>query len=328
MKYEKVVDKFLGKTFTSNNYGDFTVLEYQDCSNVTIKFINTGTITITSTPLIDKGSVRDPSLKKAVGKRNGKKKCKFVGNVYSSSNYGDYVVEEYLGDDRVLIKFINTGSVRTTYTSQIRGGGVMDFCAEKVVKSKTNNIIHKVGNRGDDKSLIEENLKTYQVWCSMLQRCYSPRSEYMKRNYKDCEVSDYFKIFPQFLEWWKMKSEGISVDLQLDKDILIKGNRLYSETTCTLVPRDVNMLLIKRDKARGKYPIGVTYCKKAKRYKAQFSKFNIITHLGFYDDIEGAFLAYKQAKEDYIKEVANKYKDVIEDKVYEILMKYEVNIDD
>ena len=328
MKRNKTADKFLGKTFTSNNYGDFEVIEYQDCSNVTIKFLNTGTITITSTPSIDKGSVRDPSLKKAVGKRNGKKKCKFVGNVYSSSNYGDYVVEEYLGDSKVRIKFINTGSVRTTYTSRIHHGGVMDFCAEKVVKSKTNNIIHKVGNRGDDKSLIEENFKAYQVWCSMLQRCYSPRTEYMKRNYKDCEVSDYFKIFPQFLEWWKMKSEGISIDLQLDKDILIKGNRLYSETTCTLVPRDVNMLLIKRDKARGKYPIGVTYCKNTKRYKAQFSKFNIITHLGFYDDIECAFLAYKQAKEDYIKEVANKFKDVIEDKVYEILMEYEVNVDD
>ena len=328
MKRNKTVDKFLGKTFTSNNYGEFVVIEYQDCSNVTIKFLNTGNTTITSTPLIDKGCVRDPSLKKAVGKRNGKKKCKFVGNVYSSNNYGDYVVEEYLGDDRVLIKFINTGGVRTTHTSQIHDGSVRDFCAEKVVKSKTNNIIHKVGSRGDDKSLIDENFKTYQVWCSMLQRCYSPRTEYMKRNYKDCEVSDYFKIFPQFLEWWKMKSEGISIDLQLDKDILIKGNRLYSETTCTLVPRDVNMLLIKRDKARGKYPIGVTYCKKAKRYKAQFSKFNVITNLGFYDDIEAAFIAYKKAKEEYVKEVANKYKGVIEDKVYEILMKCEVNIDD
>ena len=72
----------------------------------------------------------------------------------------------------------------------------------------------------------------------------------------------------------------------------------------------------------------MTYCKNTKRYKAQFSKFNIITHLGFYDDIECAFLAYKKAKEEHIKEVANKYKDVIEDKVYEILMRYEVNIDD
>ena len=328
MKRNKTVDKFLGKTFTSNNYGDFTVLEYQDCSNVTIKFLNTGTITITSTPSIDKGCVRDPSLKKAVGKRNGKKKCKFVGNVYSSSNYGDYVVEEYLGDSKVRIKFINTGSVRTADTSQIRGGGVRDFCAEKVVKSKTNNIIHKVGNRGDDKSLIDGNPKIYQVWCAMLQRCYSQHNEYIKRNYKDCEVSSYFRNFPQFLEWWKMKSEGMSVDLQLDKDILIKGNRLYSETTCTLVPRDVNMLLIKRDKARGKYPIGVTYCKKAKRYKAQFSKFNVITNLGLHDSVEEAFYAYKQAKEAYIKEVANKYKGVIEDRVYEILMNYEVNIDD
>lgn len=328
MKYEKVVDKFLGKTFTSNNYGEFVVIEYQDCSNVTIKFINTGAITITSTSLIDRGDVRDPSLKKAVGKRNSKKKCKFVGNVYSSNNYGDYLVEEAINSDKVRVVFVDTGNVQEIHKEQIRAGTVRDSSLEKVVKSKTNNIIHKVGNRGDDKSLVDGNFKIYQVWCGMLQRCYSQRTEYVKRNYKDCEVSDYFKSFPQFLEWWKMKSEGISVDLQLDKDILVKGNRLYSETTCTLVPRDVNMLLIKRNKARGKYPIGVTYCKISKKYKAQFSKFNIITNLGLHDDVESAFQAYKKAKEDHIKDVANKYKDVIEDKVYEILMRYEVNIDD
>ena len=328
MKYEKIVDKFLGKTFTSNNYGDFTVLEYQDCSNVTIKFINTGTITITSTSLIDRGSVRDPSLKKAVGKRTFEKRCKFVGNTYSSKNYGDFVVQESLDSDKVRVKFINTGNTQETHKTQIRTGNIRDHSADKVLTPRMGNMVHKVGYNGGDRALIETNFKTYQVWCSMLQRCYNPNTEYARRNYKDCEVSDYFKIFPQFLEWWKMKSDGISVDLQLDKDILVKGNRLYSETTCTLVPRDVNMLLIKRNKARGKYPIGVTYCKRSKKYKAQVSKFNVITNLGSHDSVESAFLAYKIAKEEYVKEVANKYKDVIEDKVYEILMKYEVNIDD
>lgn len=328
MKYEKVADKFLGKTFPSNNYGNFIVLEYKSCNDVTIKFINTGTVLVTNTTMIARGSVRDPSLKKVVGKRTTAKRCKFVGNTYSSNNYGDYVVEEVVSYGKVKIRFLTTGSVQEILTTQIHTGKIRDHSADKVLTPRMGNMVHKVGYNGGDRALIETNFKTYQVWCSMLQRCYNPNTEYARRNYKDCEVSDYFKIFPQFLEWWKMKSDGISVDLQLDKDILVKGNRLYSETTCTLVPRDVNMLLIKRNKARGKYPIGVTYCKRSKKYKAQFSKFNVITNLGSHDSVESAFLAYKIAKEEYVKEVANKYKDVIEEKVYEILMKYEVNIDD
>lgn len=325
--YDKTKQKFIGKTFKSNNYGDFVVVDYIDCNNVLIIFKNTDTTTVTTTTLIKRGSVRDPSLKKAYGEKR-EPRCKYVGNVYTSNNYGDYYVESIVDQENVRIRFLNTNHSQHINKNQILTGAVRDYSVQSVRKSKSNNIIHKVGDKGVDKSLIEENFKVYQVWCSMLQRCYSPTNDYVKRNYKDCEVSDYFKFFPQFLDWWKMKSDGISVELQLDKDILVKGNRLYSETTCTLVPRDINMLLIKRNKARGKYPIGVTYCKTSKKYKAQLSKFNVITNLGFYEDIEGAFLAYKQAKEDYIKEVANKYKDVIEEKVYEILMEYEVNIDD
>ena len=321
--YGKTKQKFLGETFSSNNYGDFVVIKYTNSSNVLILFKNTGATFLTTTSSIKSGCVKDPTIDKVVSK---KRKCKYVGNTYTSNNYGEYIVEDEVSCDKVKIRFLNTNHSQHINKNQILTGAVRDYSVQSVRKS--NNIIHKVGDKGVDKSLIEENFKVYQVWCSMLQRCYSPTNDYVKRNYKDCEVSDYFKFFPQFLDWWKMKSDGISVDLQLDKDILVKGNRLYSEKTCTLVPRDINMLLIKRNKARGKYPIGVTYCKTSKKYKAQLSKFNVITNLGFYEDIEGAFLAYKQAKEDYIKEVANKYKGVIEDRVYEILMNYEVNIYD
>ena len=46
------------------------------------------------------------------------------------------------------------------------------------------------------------------------------------------------------------------------------------------------------------------------------------------DCAEEAFLAYKQAKELHIKEVANKWKDQIDPRVYEALMNYTVEITD
>lgn len=326
--YAKTKEKFLNMTFTSNNYGDFVVIGYEHCSNVTIRFINTGAVLVTNTTSILNGEVRDPSVKKASGKRTTTKRCKYVGNTYSSNNYGDYVVEGVVDSDKVNVRFINTGNVQEVLRSQITTGSIRDYSVEQVIKPKTGNMVHKVGYNGGDRSLIETNFKIYQVWCSMLQRCYSQKNEVLKRNYKDCTVSEGFKHFPTFLEWWLEKSKGVDIKLQLDKDILVKGNKTYSEDTCALVPRDINMLCIKRDKARGDLPIGVTYCKYSKKYKAQFSKYNVITSLGNYDNVEEAFLAYKRAKEDHIKVVAESYKHVIDEKVYIALMNYEVNIDD
>ena len=110
----------------------------------------------------------------------------------------------------------------------------------------------------------------------------------------------------------------------LDKDILSKGgNKIYSKSTCCFVPDEVNCLLVKSDKSRGRCLIGVDFHKKTGKYRARHKG-----HIGLFDSELGAFYAYKEAKEKYIKEVANKYKDQIDSRAYEALMKYEVNIND
>ena len=68
--------------------------------------------------------------------------------------------------------------------------------------------------------------------------------------------------------------------------------------------------------------MGVSYKPRINRYIAQISKFKKVIHLGCFSTPEEAFLAYKQAKEAYIKEVAEIYKDEIEPRVYEALMNY------
>ena len=324
----KVREKFMNKTFTSNNYGDFEVVDYISCGNVTVVFKNTGVELKTNTTSIISGNIRDPSITKFAGDRRSTKRCKHLGNIYTSNNYGDYVVVEALDDSKVRVNFLNTGNSEVINRGQISSGLVRDSSEDVVRKSKTNNIIHKVGNKGEDKNLVKENFRIYQTWCSMLQRCYSPKTEYMKRNYEGCTVSENFKYFPYFCDWYNSQTGFSNGDWQLDKDILFKGNKLYSEDTCVLVPREINVLCIKRNKARGKYPIGVTYCKSTNKFKAQISKQGVVTGVGNYNTIDEAFYAYKQAKEAYIKEVAEKWKYKIGPKVYDALMQYEVEITD
>ena len=51
-------------------------------------------------------------------------------------------------------------------------------------------------------------------------------------------------------------------------------------------------------------------------------------YLGYFNTEIEAFNAYKQAKENYIKELANKWKDQIDPRAYEALMNYTVEITD
>ena len=56
--------------------------------------------------------------------------------------------------------------------------------------------------------------------------------------------------------------------------------------------------------------------------------FSSTRKLGVYNTPGEAFLAYKQAKEAYIKEVANKWKDQIDPRAYNALINYQVEITD
>ena len=51
-------------------------------------------------------------------------------------------------------------------------------------------------------------------------------------------------------------------------------------------------------------------------------------YLGFFKTEIEAFNAYKQAKEKYLKELAEKWKSQIDERAYNALMNYEVHIDD
>ena len=109
----------------------------------------------------------------------------------------------------------------------------------------------------------------------------------------------------------------------------MKGNKIYSPETCAFVPTEINTLLISCKTTRGKYPIGVTLNKGGgKKFIAQITKNKKHFHLGYYGTPEEAFEAYKEAKEEYIKEVANKWRSQITEEVYNALINYKVEIDD
>lgn len=169
-------------------------------------------------------------------------------------------------------------------------------------------------------------IPSYASWKQMLTRCYSEAYKTKTPTYKSAIVCEEWKRFSQFKKWF----DGNYVEgYVLDKDILIKGNKLYSPDTCCFVPQEINALLIKHDSKRGVYPIGVS--KHGKKYCARINVFQKgSVWLGSFNTPKEAFIAYKQAKESYIKDMAQKYfnNNKITRRVYDALMRYEVEITD
>ena len=168
--------------------------------------------------------------------------------------------------------------------------------------------------------------EVYRVWSAMFARCYDERILSKHPNYKGCEVDERFHNFQDFGAWFEENYYVVEGErMHLDKDILIKGNRLYSPDTCVFVPQRINSLLTSSKRSRGKYPIGVS--KMGKKYTSSYCN-NGSVHLGMYDTPEEAFHAYKTAKEAYIKQVADEYKDKIPKKLYDALYAYIIEITD
>jgi len=180
------------------------------------------------------------------------------------------------------------------------------------------------GNIWVDGKVIRE----YQLWQDMLKRCFDEKLKQSRPTYQDVTCSKDWLSMTKFIEdVSQMKGFGLS-GWALDKDILQKGNKLYSKDTCCFVPLEVNNLLTKRDNSRGEFPVGVCFHKASGKFMAKL-RINCKTkYLGLFPTPEEAFQVYKLAKEAQIKVVAHKWKHLLDERVFQALMTYEVNIDD
>ena len=194
-----------------------------------------------------------------------------------------------------------------------------------------------VGYLGEGKYNSRENdklTKCYNTWIHMLERCYDPKLQEKEPTYKGCTVEDYLLNFQNFAHWYENNYYEIEDEVMcLDKDILFKGNKIYSPETCVFVPQNINTLFIKCNKSRGDYPIGVCYNKQNGKYIPQCNVCNSKSrHLGCFDNPEEAFQVYKQYKEKYIKEVIDSYEGIIPEphysKLKNAIYNYKVEIND
>ena len=191
-------------------------------------------------------------------------------------------------------------------------------------------------NRNKSYSTIE-----YDTWYQMLRRCYEEKTKNKCPTYKECLASENFHNFEFFYEWitsqenyekWEeaIKS-GNKEKWSLDKDILYRGNKIYSEKTCCLVPQRINVLVINQAGKPSSYNssgfTGVSIeSAENKCYRAECMCDGKSVFLGRYNTLEEAVAVYKNHKKKVITSIAKEEFDKgnITEKCYNSLLNWEV----
>lgn len=166
----------------------------------------------------------------------------------------------------------------------------------------------------------------YKTWFGMLRRCYDSKWRSKHPSYRDAKVCEEWLMLSSFKEWFdKNYIDGYA----LDKDILVKDNKIYSPETCCFVPQKINNLILRHEHKRGTCYIGV-FKTRCGNYQAYYSHDKHRVTIGTFNTEMEAFEAYKEAKESYLSEVASAYYKAgkITKRVYDALMEYKVEITD
>lgn len=189
------------------------------------------------------------------------------------------------------------------------------------MKNPFNRSVYGVGYLGLGKHVADtegQGTVLYKKWQSMLERGYCNKYKSKNPTYNNATVCEEWKCLQNFGDWFEKK---YIQNFHLDKDILVKGNKLYSPETCCFVPAEINSLFTNHTLT---CPEDMKIRKGYEKYRVRININKKLITLGSFDTPEEAFQAYKIAKEGYIKELAQKWKDILEPRVYKALCYYEI----
>jgi len=194
----------------------------------------------------------------------------------------------------------------------------------KQIKDSYKATVCGIGYIGGDKyaiSIKHKHTKIYQLWINLLNRCYNPKYHLTHSAYKDCTVCDEWLNFQNFGEWFdKNYNLEVMQDWQLDKDILIYGNKIYGPNTCCFVPKEINIAIRNNSKTQNKYSKGI--CFRNNKFVVCVNVGKGKKYCGSFKILSEAILCYNHSKQQYISSLLYTYKDVLSKHVYNRLLHY------
>lgn len=230
----------------------------------------------------------------------------------------DYSKAEYRNTHTPITLICKNGhEINPLPSNHLRGFGCQ-YCSYE--QSKSNPYKYGINDLH-----LQGNSQCAKTWRHMLERCYDDKLKRKYPTYRDCSVCDEWLTLSSFKKWF---DENYIEGYALDKDIIVKGNKVYSPKTCCFIPPEINSIFRVHPKNKNNLPRGVVF--KGKSYVATGRFSGEYFRSPKYSTPEEAFLAYKKAKEQHIKVLAEKYfkEGKITERVYNALLNYRVEITD
>jgi hypothetical protein len=187
----------------------------------------------------------------------------------------------------------------------------------------------KVGGEWQQFHMINGKREATRAWLLHLSIAHraGSKADYL-RCYSDCQISEEFQDFQFFADWCNRQIGYSNIDVNgkfwaIDKDLTVKGNRIYGPETCAFVPIAINSLIQRSSARKSGLPIGVR--KSGGRFTAHTKdRDKKETYIGAFSDMYLAFAAYKERKEAEIKRVALLWRDEINQRLFDSLMNWKV----
>ena len=241
-----------------------------------------------------------------------------VGDVFETYRGGFCTVIEYHRCDRVIVKFNDSfGYIANCTVNSLKRGNV---------KTPYYPIISGVGYIGVGKYLTNQfgkSTKEYDAWSGAMDRCYGLNRRTRNNSYIGCEVDSQWHNFQVFAECY-CNHESYGKGYHLDKDLLVRGNKVYSAEDCCMLPKELNAAISLKPNKNSSLPIGVQELKGKYRSKIGSGSSGKTAHLGTFKTVEEASAVYVKAKEEYIHSLEEKWHGKIEEQAYQALMNWTV----
>lgn len=144
--------------------------------------------------------------------------------------------------------------------------------------------------------------KFYRVWVCMIKRCYCEATKKGNPTYDQASVCEDWLTFSKFKTWMESQDwEG----KELDKDLLVRGNKVYSPETCLFVSKQVNMFITALRRSNGELPIGVSLHKPSGKFQAYIKNLGKGSkRLGVFETAEAAHKAWRAEKNKLATELS------------------------
>lgn len=242
-----------------------------------------------------------------------------VGRINKNSFGTEMKIVNYIDKNKVLIEFQDEYKYQK-YVDMIsfRRGAVYNPYDKTVLG---------VACIGVGEYSKEKDEDCYVCWRNILVRCFDTKYKEKYPTYIDAHIVSEWLNFQTFAKWYYNNIYYVQNErMEIDKDIMFKGNKVYAPDKCIFVPRRINSLLINNRGIRGEYPLGVDM--HYGKFRARCNTLNGSVFIGNFNNPDMAFNAYKKFKENYIKQVADEYKDKIPEKLYKALYNFKIEVDD